>query len=455
MRVHYLLGLGAALALPLPAQETKPAAAQAKSKHVSITQWIADLSHPSLAVRETATSQLIGHGELAASAVKKLCHSPDPALALRARRIFGGVFGVTPELHDRTSELIAAVSGERTKPAEAAAEIRTSGDAATAFALTQTQPEEGQRPSPLYAELCVQSSLMAICSGSDRDDACHEKVLALGAHAAGPLQRAANNRELGSAQRTHAVWLYSLVAAGERASGLAPLLRDPDAGVRREATLSIVEALRPDDFEMLAKGVGSAASAERTMLVQALARCMDADELERQLRSRWSSHAALAALVLGSRRDDDALEALAKAAGRQRPNAVGAAIVTALGEFESDKATEALASAYAKSNNASVRAAAVAALRPRAEQRLARACLTAALFDADAAVRLRATDALASVSELSLAPALIQAAEADASDALRARAPGRDRAAGRCRRDRVGQGPDRRDVEDLARSTRR
>lgn len=420
--IALLTGLLTFTAVPAGAQEPD-SADPARTDAVSIGTWIDDLSHPELARREAAVRALISAGADAAARVRPLCASPDERLALLARRIFGATHGVTPEVYGAVNGILADVRAGHRDVRAAATAIREISPAAQALALRTLDRARGKnRPhSPLYVELDVRRAIDTIASGADRDDRAHATVLAHGPNAADILIGIARDRSASRDRRSHAVWLYSLVSGPQRAAGLAPLVGDRDAMIRREAAVAVAETLRAEDMRAVAGALGTAPSAERDLLTAAAARSLEPADLEDRLASRSAAEASFAALAIGKQRGDDAYETLNDRLDSETRAEVSAAIATALGEIDSDEASERLAALYAADDQPAVRAAAITALRPRSENRRARIALTAALFDPVESIRLTAADALIGRANRADAPALIHAATGDSSQAVRAR----------------------------------
>lgn len=390
-------------------------------KPEQIQGWVAELQHSSPLRVETALRQLIAAGPRGAEAVRPLCDHADPALALRARQVFGAVHGVPPEVHAQVTAGIARAAAQSWSTVEVAGQLQQLGDAAVDLATRLLAVEDGKTAPPLLAELTVRRSMGALAAGADHGDAARQAVLALSAAAAEPLWRAARDAGLSRDHRLHALWLYGVLGRAGRAAALTELAADRDAVVRGEALALLCEALRPDDFDAVAQRSRGLRGAEREALAAAAARVVPRENLERVLRGRPDHAGALAALALGHERSDAAREALAKVLGGNTSPAVAEAAATALGAFPGDDATKALVAAYAGNDAPGVRAAAVQSLRNRAASRAARIGLCAALFDADAAVRLLAAEALGASENKSAAPALILAAAQDDSGTLRAR----------------------------------
>jgi C-terminal peptidase prc len=409
--------------------KTKDAGDAAAPSPETLARWLEDLQHPDLARREAAARGLIAAGEEGAKRVLPLCGAADEALALRALRVFSAVHGVPPQVYSEVREAIARAEAERGDVAAEAKAIAALGPSAESLAA-RLLASRGERPSRLGAEIAVRRALRRVADGEDRGDRAHASVLALGTTAAPALERLLREPEAGRGARTHAVWLYAQVTGADRARGLAPLLKDDDRAVRQEAALAAVETLRAADFPLLAGALGTRSGIERQLLADAAARKLSVAELTGHLSSPDAAAAALAASVLGMKREKAALEALAGAisgpaggtpGGSELAQAAREAAAEALGRYDDEKSAAALASLYTGDKSPSVRAAALSSLRHQAGRRQARIALTAALLDEDAGVRLQAADALAGLAERLTAPALVQALR-DESTAVRGRA---------------------------------
>lgn len=384
-----------------------------------IDRWIADLTHPDMARREAATEQLIDAGPRAGHRIRPLCASIDQGESVRALRIFTAVFGVSPEIYDEVRLVVK--QSRSTDAAPAARKIIDAGPGAARFALRLLAPSGGTPPE-LYTELFVRIALEKIALGADLEQQSFSSVLDLSTAAAPALLHVVEEKDNNRIVRTNALWLFSLVTGADRAAGLARILRDSDPVVRHEATIAAAETLTEDNFALLAAAIGSHPGAERNALANAAASRINLDDLKNHLRSNDDGVASMAAMSLGFKRDDDALEALTDRAKGEKRNCVLEAITVGLAEFHDPKGVEALVEVYTSHKDAAVRSSAIGALRHQTKQRAARACLTAALLDNDQGVRLQAAEALVCVGERIVAPALVFAANNDQSRTVRARA---------------------------------
>ncbi len=395
-----------------------------RASRAAIERWVSELRHPELARREAATRELIAAGDVAARRVRALCDAPEPALAYRALRIYGAVFGVTPEEHDRAREILGeALRGDLDAPSAADA-LRDISPAAEILAMRElAEDKKKDAPAhPLWTELRVRRAMERIRAGADRDDREHRAVLAQGTAAAPSLLRIARDGDRHRATRSYALWLYSLVTGRERGAGLRPLLVDRDPVLREEAILAVSETIRANDLAGIATTLGTAPSTARDRLAEAAARRLELDDLADPLDSKRAEVASFAALAIGKFRDPDGQKMLADQLKGEKRDTVREAIATGLGEYADDDSVDTLANLYARDRSAAVRGAAVTALRSRTDHRKAAIVLASALFDADEGVRLLAADGMALGSSRDGAPALIRAALADSSSAVRARA---------------------------------
>ncbi len=386
---------------------------------VQIDRWIADLSHPDMARREAATERLIDAGPRAGHRIRHLCASTEQARSVRALRIFSAIFGVTPEVYDEVRLVVRQSRGDDT--AAAAKEIMAAGPGAARFAMRLLAPTSGTPPA-LYTELFVRTALEKIALGADLEQSGYSSILDLSTDAAPALLRVVGEEDNDRIVRTNALWLYSMVTGTDRAAGLARILRDSDPVVRHEATLAATETLKAQNFAILAEAIGSHPGAERNALANAAASRIDVDDLKSHLESRREAVASMAAMVLGFKREEGALEALTDRAKSEKRNTVIEAITAGLAEYRDPKGVEALIEIYTSRDDGAVRSSAISALRHQSEERAARACLTAALLDNDQGVRLQAAEALVGVGERFVAPALVFAANNDRSRTVRARA---------------------------------
>jgi|GEM_PF-2100960 len=389
----------------------------------TIEGWIADLTHPDLTRREAATSNLIAAGDVAAYRLWSQCDAADQGLALRARRVFGAVFGVSPEIYGEIKELVQSSTPTGADLAARAQQVMDHGPAAVDLALRLLGPERKRRLVPLYTELVVRAALDDLADGNDMHATGHNAVVELSDQAAPALLRVLEDREGHSAHRIHALWLYSTVTGAGGVEGLARVLDDSDPVVREEALLAAVELIDNSAFSRLARAVGSRASTERTVLANAAAARLTIEDLEKHLRSGTDAVAALSATVLGYKRHDDALSALVGRVEREKRVNVLEAICSGLAEYGDAKGIEALGTIYTKNRSASVRAAAIAGLRNHAaDMREARLCVTASLLDDDEGVRLGGVDVLIGLADRTAVPALVAAAAYDTSHLVRSRA---------------------------------
>jgi len=384
-----------------------------------IDRWISDLSHPDMARREAATDQLIDAGPRAGHRIRPLCASIDRAESVRALRIFSAVFGVSPDVYD-TVRLVVRQTRSGDAPT-AARKIIDAGPGAARFGLRLLTPSGGTPPA-LYTELFVRVALEKIALGADLEQQSYASILDLSAAAAPALLHVVEEGDNDRLVRTNALWLYSLVTGPDRAAGLARVLRDSDPVVRHEAVLAAAETLKGDNFAVLAAAIGAHPGAERSALANAAASRIAVDDLKDHLGSNDDGVASLAAMAIGLKRDEDALDALAGRVKGEKRNCVLEAITVGLAEFCDPKGIDALVEIYTSHKDAAVRSSAIAALRHRTEERAARACLTAALLDNDQAVRLQAAESLIGVGDPIVAPALVFAANNDQSRTVRARA---------------------------------
>lgn len=393
-----------------------------RSLSSSELNWlVAELSHPDLARREAATQRLIDAGESAVRKIRSLCDSRDEGAALRARRIFGAVHGVSPEVYDAVRAILWQPGGSSFEIGAKAKKIVEAGPGAAALAL-RLLDNKGE----LSTEIAVRTSLNRIATGADRQDSGFSTILNFSAAASPALRNVMKDRECERIVRTHALWLYSLVTGADRASGLAPLLSDSDPVIRHEAALATAETISAGQFSWVARGLGVHPGAERNIVANAAASRLQVKDLEKHLSSSSESAAVLAAQVLGFKRGEEALDTLTARIAKERRAPVLEAIASGLAEFRDPKGIEALITIYSSnissSKHARVRSAAVSALRHQTSEREARGCITAALLDTDEGVRLMAADSLASLSDRAAAPALIFVALNDSSDMVQARA---------------------------------
>lgn len=388
----------------------------------SVARWVEELSHPELARREAATRELIGAGEAAARRVRPLCDAVDPALSMRARRIYGAVFGVDPETHDRVRRILADSGSGRLGVVNAADRLAELPEGALDLAMRSLESTRRNRAhAPLAVELHVRRALDHITAGTDRGDAEHASVLAHGAAAAAPLLRVVGDAKAPRMRRAHALWLYSLVAGADRGTGLRGLVSDADPIVRREAASAVAESLREADLPGISKALGGRASTERALLADAAARNVPLDELRKRLADNRADTASFAAIAIGKLRSEKALDALTKELEGEKRTEVREAIAAALGDIQLEGSTRQLAELYAGESNPGVRAAAISALRPRAQERAARIALSTAIVDENEAVRLLAIDGLVAHGNSNAVPALVHAASTDSSQAVRSR----------------------------------
>ncbi len=382
---------------------------------------VGELSHPDLARREAATQRLIDAGEAAARRVRSLCDSRDEGAALRARRIFSAVHGVSPEIYDEVNAIIRQPGSTRSEIGAKAKKIVAAGPGAADLALRFLK-----NSGELGTEIAVRTALDKIAAGIDLRDSQFASIMNRSATASNALVNVMYDRDCQRIVRTHALWLYSLVTGEERAKGLTFLLTDPDPVIRHEAALAAAETVSARNFDNIAAGLGENATPERNILANAAASRLTVKDLEKHIESSSESVSGLAAIVLGFKRDEKALETLTARIGDERRVPVLEAIAAGLAEYRSPEGIEALVSIYtaniSSSKHARVRAAAVSALRYQASEREARGCITAALLDSDEGVRLMAADSLASLATRNAAPALVFAALNDESDTIRARA---------------------------------
>ena len=391
-----------------------------RSSQAKLTRWTEDLAHPDLARREAATRALIHAGVAGAHRVRALCTAPDSALALRARRIFSAVHGVDVAVHDKVTQLVKKVDAGAVRVPEAGLAITRLGPAAEALALRLLSSDAATHLA-LRADLIVRCELGRLGRDVDLGDQAYVAVCKLGTSAGPALQRVFANTDAGRAVRVHALWLYALVTGADRAQALAPLARDPDPTIRCEAVLAASETLRAEDFAVLARAVGLRSGVERSILSQAAGRRLTVEQLKTHLQSDSEPAAALAAVVLGGKRSDEALDILADRVKNERREPVLEAMADAFREFSGASAIDALARLYVKAKGPSVRSAALSALRSRTAERTARLVLTSALLDPDAGVRLIAADALVGSATAEAVPALVLAGLGDRDAAVRAR----------------------------------
>ncbi|MEM7232707.1 MAG: S41 family peptidase [Planctomycetota bacterium] len=388
----------------------------------SLDSWIKDLKHPELSRREAATRRLIAAGTKARSRLRLLLRDADPALSARARRIFAAIHGTSSANRDKVLGFIYELRDEKRSPVSAAHAIGELGEGAQRLAIAELEGATSSREKRLRVELSVRTALARLERGEDKGDHAYDAIPRHGTSAAAPLLSVLSERAGSRDRRLHALWLYSLVAGSDRASGLATYLRDSDSVVRNEAVVSVSESLTSDSFSTVASALGDVASPERRAVAMAAARRMTIEQIGSHL-GRRSSTACLAAEALGYVRSEDAYERLEKAwKGKPRSGRVREAIAVALGEFAGDKASDLLADVYASDSDPTVRAAAVASLRGRVSNRRAQVSLTAALLDTDVSVRLSATDALVGSSDQAFAPALIRSVLGDGDSVVKARA---------------------------------
>jgi len=402
-----------------------PAVAQREevknATRTEIAGWVDDLSHPDLARRETATRELIRAGEAGARAVRALCTTSDGALALRARRVFGAVHGVDVETYAEVIKVLTRARARSLGADAARRAIAEHGPAAERLALRLLDPKVlGDRA--VRAEILVRHELERLAGDEDRGDRAYASITALGSSAEPALSRVLRNPNAPRSERAHALWLYALVTGANRAGVLASIAVDRDPVLRREAALALAETLRDRDFYLLASSLGTRPGVERELLANAASRRLSVKQLRSHLSSRDTKVAALAAVVLGLKKGDEALTALTARTKEESRSEVREAMATALREFSDSKALEALGELYVRARYASVRSTVLSSLRHHASEPRARLVLLAGLLDGDEAVRMTAADALAGASDKSLAPALIRAALGDRSEAVRARA---------------------------------
>jgi len=177
----------------------------------TIEGWIADLTHPDLTRREAATSNLIAAGDVAAYRLWSRCDAADQGLALRARRVFGAVFGVSPEIYGEVKELVQSNTTTGDDLAARAQQVMEHGPAAVDLALRLLGPERKRRLAPLYTELVVRAALKDLAEGNDMHSAGHNAVVELSDQATPVLLRVLEDREGHGAHRVHVLWLYSTV----------------------------------------------------------------------------------------------------------------------------------------------------------------------------------------------------------------------------------------------------
>lgn len=382
-----------------------------QSPERSLLDWVRELSHPSITRREAATRQLIQDGEKSDRTVRQLLQWGDPSVTMRAQRIFEAIHGTSPANAEAVDEAMTQVRQQRVEPDVAASKILELGPESVEYALHELL-EHNRRSNEhdqLLADLTVRHSLNRLAKGNNRGDAAYADVLSMGPAAAPilleELARSRDNRE----RRIHALWLYAQLSDEGRVAGLVPFVRDSDPLVRREALLAAVESVRAEDFAKLADATGSVVGPERELLANAAARRLDEEELGKHLRASNNAVSSLAAVALGARRSDEAIDLLAERLDEERNESVRESIVLALGERVNDQSLEALTHAYATDESAAVRSAALSSLRGSLSSDSVRACVTAGLFDEALEVRLLAADVLGTLGDEKTAPALVYA----------------------------------------------
>ena len=220
------------------------AAGDGAEKTERIGRLVRALSHAEFGERERATEQLIASGADALEAISPLLNARDGETLYRARRVFQGIRGFSPEVEARILKLAGALKKEPVPGVEQeVTAIIDGGPAAVAFAADLLKRQSGEFAAHVRDELLVRSSLRDFRAGRGAGDP--SALRGIGEQGLRLLARTARDKTVSPPARVYALNALRQVRGAAAKETAFCLLKDPANPVRQLALLHLTELATP------------------------------------------------------------------------------------------------------------------------------------------------------------------------------------------------------------------
>ncbi|MEW6747305.1 MAG: S41 family peptidase [Planctomycetota bacterium] len=408
----------------------------------AIDAWIRELSDEQPDVRERAAAALVRCGRPALGPVRELLRQGGTIeLVLLARRVHGGILGLSVDVAEALEEQVRRVAAGPADPMGEALDILQRGEEATCYALSLCRQEKGsQRVQELHWLLGTLAAVRDLAAGNNAADRANEALQELGAEALQALPRIASNETISPIWRAVATERLVHLGGTHVLEPLVELSGGGDAQVRELALRFVAHAAPPAWFAPLVSRVSSHLEQEPAVrqLVERFADRLTTETLRGFLelgggvaRADASAGAlavqAVAAAALGRRRDTESRPRLVALVQSASP-AVTVAALGALAKVGGADEVEPIAKAL----TSPVTAVRRAALRALGELRQPHSLgwMATGLSDADPSVRVAAAESLELAGSREAVASLVAALDDADPVVLRALSAGLEALAG-------------------------
>ena len=388
--------------------------ADSRAEESPATTWLRELQSPDPVAREVAVQRLIELGaQVPLSELSPLLEDAGaPSVQLAARRVYGGIVGLSPEQAQRVKQRIYEVQNSESSSAagEAARWMLEQGDGAVEFALATVESSKSPPLIALRRRVQTLVAIRALNDGRNLQDAAAKGLHELGEPVVQDLAVLAQDGSLRSDWRRVATERLVFLA-GERALGTAlRLATNDDPALRRMAVNCVVDVLPKSQFAGAAHVLFSTLHDDATM-ASAFSRLGDrlgAESLRPHLESKSASARGLASRLLGEQRDEESRSPLRRLLQDEDTRVVAAA-VTALGRIGDDDDLGSLVDTLSHTEP-QVRRSTVGAIAMMGGDR-ACAWLSTSLRDDHPSVRAAAARALGQVGDSTAVGVLVHSLE--------------------------------------------